>query len=314
MKFEYDSRKQCASQMKRIHNFFSATHFAMPLPTVNCQLSTVNWTHTFSAKEKDTETGLSYFGSRYYSSDLSVWLSVDPMADKYPSLSSYTYCANNPVKLVDPNGTHIEVVENDNGTYTVVNGSINKDRNIYIVDSEGKRTGITLGKMLTKYSFFYDEGTVAKGAIIDPHDNRGKDFLSKMVDNPINLYDYIFDKEKGGRAYGEMDFKREVVPDDLRGDDSKCRIYYYQGMPLSGAPGISEKNVYGTARDVGNYTAGYMAGRSGLSWGVARIGFDAYDMYSHKTIGREAPVSREAQKLGYHYGLNSKGIRRILGF
>ena len=61
-------------------------------------------THTFSAKERDSETGLSYFGSRYYSSDLSIWLSVDPMASKYPSLSPYVYCADNPVKLVDPNG------------------------------------------------------------------------------------------------------------------------------------------------------------------------------------------------------------------
>ena len=59
---------------------------------------------TFSAKERDAETGLSYFGSRYYSSDLSIWLSVDPMSDKYPSLSPYVYCANNPVKLVDPEG------------------------------------------------------------------------------------------------------------------------------------------------------------------------------------------------------------------
>lgn len=60
--------------------------------------------YTFSAKEKDAETGYSYFGARYYSSDLSVWLSVDPMADKYPGLSPYVYCTNNPVKLVDPNG------------------------------------------------------------------------------------------------------------------------------------------------------------------------------------------------------------------
>ena len=60
--------------------------------------------YTFSAKEKDSETNLSYFGARYYTSDLSVWLSVDPMAAKYPSLSPYVYCANNPVKLVDPNG------------------------------------------------------------------------------------------------------------------------------------------------------------------------------------------------------------------
>ena len=60
--------------------------------------------YTFSAKEKDAETGFSYFGSRYYSSDLSIWLSVDPMSDKYPSLSPYVYCADNPIKLVDPNG------------------------------------------------------------------------------------------------------------------------------------------------------------------------------------------------------------------
>lgn len=63
--------------------------------------------YTFSAKEKDAETGYSYFGSRYYSSDLSIWLSVDPQASKYPSLSPYVYCANNPVKLVDPNGEDV---------------------------------------------------------------------------------------------------------------------------------------------------------------------------------------------------------------
>ncbi|MBO7492083.1 MAG: RHS repeat-associated core domain-containing protein, partial [Bacteroidales bacterium] len=45
--------------------------------------------YSFSAKERDSETGLSYFGSRYYSSDLSIWLSVDPMSDKYASLSPY---------------------------------------------------------------------------------------------------------------------------------------------------------------------------------------------------------------------------------
>ena len=101
--------------------FFSVSHFAIPLSTVNCQLSTVNWTHTFSAKEKDSETGLSYFGSRYYSSDLSIWLSVDPMSDKYPSLSPYTYCANNPVKLVDPNGKDYEtVIDKDSKTITII--------------------------------------------------------------------------------------------------------------------------------------------------------------------------------------------------
>jgi len=78
-------------------------------------------TFTFSAKEKDTETGFSYFGSRYYSSDLSIWLSVDPMSDKYPSLSPYVYCADNPVKLVDPNGETI-VIQGEDGEHTFTPG------------------------------------------------------------------------------------------------------------------------------------------------------------------------------------------------
>ena len=76
---------------------------------VNQQLTAVSAMYTFSAKEKDAETGYSYFGSRYYNSDLSIWLSVDPMSDKYPSMSPYVYCANNPIRLVDPNGEEWEI-------------------------------------------------------------------------------------------------------------------------------------------------------------------------------------------------------------
>lgn len=66
---------------------------------------------TFTGKEKDSESGYHYFGARYYDSEvLTGWLSVDPMADKYPSLSPYNYCAWNPVKLVDPDGDSVAVL------------------------------------------------------------------------------------------------------------------------------------------------------------------------------------------------------------
>ncbi len=45
--------------------------------------------------------------ARHYHSTLSIWLSVDPMADKYPGVSPYVYCANNPVRLVDEDGRDI---------------------------------------------------------------------------------------------------------------------------------------------------------------------------------------------------------------
>lgn len=41
-------------------------------------------------------------------SDVSIWLSVDPLSDKYPSLSPYAYCANNPVIYIDPDGRNFD--------------------------------------------------------------------------------------------------------------------------------------------------------------------------------------------------------------
>jgi len=84
------------------------------------QRNSWNTPYTFSGKEKDAETGYGYFGARYYDSGLSIWLSVDPMSDKYPSMSPYNYCANNPVILVDPDGRDCDVkVNEENKTITI---------------------------------------------------------------------------------------------------------------------------------------------------------------------------------------------------
>ena len=68
----------------------------------------------YTGKELDAETGYGYFGARYMDHELMTgWLSVDPMSDKYPSLSPYNYCAWNPMKLVDPDGRDVWEVSND---------------------------------------------------------------------------------------------------------------------------------------------------------------------------------------------------------
>ena len=82
----------------------------------------------FTGKERDEETGYGYFGARYMDHELmTMWLSVDPMADKYPSISPYAYCAWNPVRLVDPDGNEAmtnddwykSTIKNSNGEYSV---------------------------------------------------------------------------------------------------------------------------------------------------------------------------------------------------
>ena len=62
------------------------------------------FTHIFSPFHAVTIAGAA---ARHYDSGLSLWLSVDPMADKYPGVSPYVYCGDNPVALKDPDGRTI---------------------------------------------------------------------------------------------------------------------------------------------------------------------------------------------------------------
>ena len=60
--------------------------------------------YKYTGKERDKESGYNYFGARFYSSPFSFWLSVDPLADKYPDISPYAYCGWNPVNNIDIDG------------------------------------------------------------------------------------------------------------------------------------------------------------------------------------------------------------------
>jgi len=51
--------------------------------------NTWNTPYLFNAKELDEETGLYYYGARYYNPRVSLWLSADPLAEKYPGISAY---------------------------------------------------------------------------------------------------------------------------------------------------------------------------------------------------------------------------------
>lgn len=66
--------------------------------------NTWNTPYLFNAKEFDEETGLYYYGARHHDPRLSLWMSTDPMQEKYQGITSYCYTFNNPIRFVDPNG------------------------------------------------------------------------------------------------------------------------------------------------------------------------------------------------------------------
>jgi len=76
--------------------------------------------YSFTTKERDGETGLIYFGARYYSPDLGRWISPDPLFLQRPEATTkeasssnlYMYVRNNPVNLIDPFGLEAWSIKN----------------------------------------------------------------------------------------------------------------------------------------------------------------------------------------------------------
>lgn len=62
--------------------------------------------YLYTGKEYDRMHGLNLYdyGARFYDPSLGRFTTVDPMAEKYYSLSPYVYCGNNPTRFIDPSG------------------------------------------------------------------------------------------------------------------------------------------------------------------------------------------------------------------
>ena len=116
---------------------------------------------------------------------MTMWLSVDPLADKYPGISPYAYCAWNPIRLVDPDGndwyetTNGEVKwtdcknqkeMNDNGVdRRYCQGAITADVTVY-----GPNGDITSMTGFTMTSDYHKYGAIAEGLYDANYDSKGK--------------------------------------------------------------------------------------------------------------------------------------------
>jgi RHS repeat-associated protein len=249
--------------------------------------------YLYNGKElEDYTLGTSYlgtldYGARHYDPRIARWTVPDPMAEKYYGVNAYGYCAGNPVMMIDPDGKSTYVKDEGNGRYRVIGGDLNdNDLNIYeyFQDENGNYTirGNSIGFSLTTYSFFsFDlnngEGGWMQSSIINTNDNSGIAFLNGMIDSKGIPTTSLFNYMDNARNNGIYDFK-------AFGD-------HYRGMPVGVKDGI---NVFASARDIGNYVAGYYAGANGFSWNAARWAFDLY-----QARGKESISSISAQYLGW---------------
>ena len=97
--------------------------------------------YLFNGKELDEETGLYYYGARYYDPRLSVWYSTDPMQEKYPWVSTYCYTLLNPISAIDSDGNLVIFINGmhwRDGGKAVYWGNLN-DRIMDIVKDNHRR-------------------------------------------------------------------------------------------------------------------------------------------------------------------------------
>lgn len=78
---------------------------AAPPPTPDNQLK-------FTRQMRDAESGLDYFGARYYGNTLGRFMSVDPLLSSGSiydpqTWNRYAYTLNNPLKYIDPFGLYV---------------------------------------------------------------------------------------------------------------------------------------------------------------------------------------------------------------
>ena len=73
-------------------------------------LATSDQNYKYNSKELDRMHGLDWYdyGTRGYDATLGRFMIIDPLSERYCTISPYVYCANNPVRYIDPTGMYFD--------------------------------------------------------------------------------------------------------------------------------------------------------------------------------------------------------------
>jgi RHS repeat-associated protein len=164
----------------------------LPFGEVMVQQSTNNIfenVYKFNGKELDESTGYYYYGARYYDPAISIFLSVDPLAEQFPNWNPYTYTMNNPVNLVDPTGMAPEgredwVYNKSEGTYHW-DSTVSKPSDITNSDYE------YVGASTNDVKSHYEDNNPIKSYVTNPkvgHDLNGP-WLGEFTQKDITIKD-----------------------------------------------------------------------------------------------------------------------------
>ncbi|MBK6408923.1 MAG: hypothetical protein IPF78_04330 [Flavobacteriales bacterium] len=111
--------------------------------------------YRYVGKELDSESGLYYYGARYYAAWVCRFISIDKMAHDFPHLNPYNYAGNKPINSLDLDGMQSpdeqkgpsNGAQQNNAAFAVSR----KHQSSFTSPSQGTSTGSTIA-IRTQYS------------------------------------------------------------------------------------------------------------------------------------------------------------------
>ncbi|MBP1631243.1 MAG: hypothetical protein H6Q15_2136 [Bacteroidetes bacterium] len=151
--------------------------------------------YKYNGKELDRMHGLDLYdyGARYYDPAIGRWGVMDPLAEKYYSISPYAYCMNNPVRFVDPDGKDPDYYglnnKQKNGIMLVLPNSWRSSDNLKDAFKSAKANGVpvmtvdNIKDMKDGMQHLKDIGFSVNAYLITQHGRPGQ---TKIGDEMIN--------------------------------------------------------------------------------------------------------------------------------
>jgi RHS repeat-associated protein len=140
-------------------------------------------------QEYIAETGLDYFGARYFSGAQGRFTSPDtPLVDQYPSdpqsWNLYGYVRNNPLRSIDPTGNdcvYTNTYDEKAGTVMVETGSCSQKGGTYVAGTIDSITLNSNGNYLSVGYTAYEGGTASSTPVDLPNRNPGLEAVQRGV-------------------------------------------------------------------------------------------------------------------------------------
>lgn len=172
--------------------------------------------YRFNGKEKDGESGLYEYGQRYYAPWVCRFVSVDPVGEEYPHISSYNYASNRPVTSVDAEGLQTpdepKVVTDASGREALIDPKAEfVEGDTAIISQEGDKFVNVTGVGLVKESLLKSQNIIPNEAIPRKEDKGSGDDKGRWFEG---LFDWIPDLQGSGDQTGAVTSGLTHVNDD----------------------------------------------------------------------------------------------------